>query len=277
MAMNQVVKIWKHLLASPALNQTPMTKEESIEETQKGKRQKTAQGRGKGQGKGANQSKHPTAESLVETIQLLKRLVLQHEDSINAQLTEAQFLIHFNMGEGSIVQDMFQASKDWQQLQEKTVPLRHHLVKVMMGILHQRLTLLANAAPTDAIRTDCAKYHLVNAQGQMPYLAWNPQTKMLEPTKDKPLDLQETLRCINNIIRLLEEPQVTVRFHSLKRSEGVPTQAVPWLWVVSMRSNPELWHEVKTLCYHSSWQLIMARIKPQGHQRSNLAQRLSQV
>ena len=202
-------------------------------------------------------------------------MVLRHEDSINATLTESQFMIHFNLGEGTIIGDLLQESASWQQKTQKDIPLRHQLAKKMMDILASRLQKLAAATPTDQIMTDCAKYHIVNSQGTMPFLAWNAKTQQLEPTVDKPLTIQEVLKTLSNIQRLMVEKEVTVRFHSLRKLEGTPTRAVPWLWQVSTRHNPELWHEIRSLCFHSSWQLVMARIKPQTLQRSPLAQQIS--
>ena len=87
LAMTQAAEIWKHILPQQSLAQLQMIKPELSDDDRKNKRQKT-----KGQGKGAKQPQLP------EVLQLLTRLVLRHEDSLNASLTESQFLIHFNLG-----------------------------------------------------------------------------------------------------------------------------------------------------------------------------------
>ena len=70
--------------------------------------------------------------------------------------------------------------------------------------------------------------------------------------------------------------EVDGSFHSLKKPvEGKePQQALPWIWTVALRNTPELWHEVARLAYHSSWQLVQVRLRPQSLERTPLAKQL---
>ena len=111
----------------------------------------------------------------------------------------------------------------------------------------------------------------------MPFLRWSHQRKCLEPTEQPGLPIQEVSRSLQNILRILAaDPKVTLRFHSLKKptSDTATQQALPWLWTVALRNSPELWHEVSRLAYHSSWQLVQVRLRPQSMERTPLAKTL---
>ena len=109
----------------------------------------------------------------------------------------------------------------------------------------------------------------------MPFLKWNAKEKQLLPTDQPGVPLLSVLKSLDNILRLMEDQQVTLRFHALARQRGEDqSNPVPFLWTVSMRNSPELWHEISKLCYHSTWQLIQARVKPQTLDRQPLAKSL---
>ena len=77
----------------------------------------------------------------------------------------------------------------------------------------------------------------------------------------------------------MTDPQVTLRFHALTKPKAgqEASQAIPWLWTVSLRVSPELWHELNRLSYHSIWQLIQIRLRPHPLERQPLAKQLQKA
>ena len=53
-------------------------------------------------------------------------------------------------------------------------------------------------------------------------------------------------------------------------------RAIPFLWMISSRNQPEAWSEVRRVCYHAIWQLVRTSIRPQGTERSNLSKGIQQ-
>ena len=230
--------------------------------------------------KGRSASTSTTTVS-TEVLGTLCRLVLRHEDTLNSLLQESQFLLHLAPGQGSILPLMMETSRTWHQQTEKQVPLRHLLAQTMMQEMERRLKKLMEATPTEELFQDCKSYHLVKDDHNrtMPYLRWSHQRKCLEPTEQTCLPITEVHRSLQNILRLLTDHRVTLRFHSLKKmgdSKETP-QAVPWVWTVAQRHDPELWHEVAKLAFHSSWQLIKVRLRPQGLERTPLAKQIQKA
>ena len=158
--------------------------------------------------------------------------------------------------------------------ERETCTLAPSLAQHMVQTRYTRPEVLHKAPQTDALFRDCVKYHIINEAKEMPFLRWDPASKRLMPTKDKGLPAEEVLHMFKNITMLMQDPEITLRCHSLKKlhEDKVPSTALPWLWIMSARHNSELWHQVRKLSFHSCWQLIQARVKPQMNQRSPLSQ-----
>jgi hypothetical protein len=267
-------KIWGNLLNQEQLRQLGLDQPEPKKGDKK--RQKTQPER-------TDRDSRSTSSTAVpnEVLKQLIRLTLRHEDHLNCLMQESQFLIHMNPGKGSIVPTLLQASQQWHAAKEKDMSLRHHLACTMIQTLELRLQKLISATPTEELFTDCVKYHLIcpDQDRTMPFLRWSPQKQSLQPTSAQGLPIKEVQRCLGNIQRIMADPQVTLRFHALtKPKEGKETtQAIPWLWTVSLRVSPELWHELNRLSYHSIWQLIQIRLRPQPLERQPLAKQLQKA
>ena len=221
----------------------------------------------------ANRRSKPSYDELLE---MVAKLALRTESSLNALLQEHQFLLHINPGPGSILATMMEGTQKWHQ-SNKALPLRHSLVVLMMETLRIRAEALMAADPKDAAPKEAVKMHLVTETGQMPYLRWDPTDRMLKPSSEATLSMEETIRGVQNICRLVQDPTTTLRFHSLVKPKEQQDRSIPWLWMLSSRNQPEAWAEIHRLCFHSIWQLIRCQIRPQAADRSALARSIQQT
>ena len=192
-------------------------------------------------------STRSSSRSQDELLMMVARLALRNESSLNAMLQEHQFLIHVNPGPGSLLPLMLAGTKQW-HASTKSTPLRHHLVVLMLETLQKRAEILAKANPQDPVWKEAEQMMLITSDGQMPYLRWDAATRTLKPTKDAKLSIQEALRAVENLARLAADPSTTLRFHALTKPKETYDRAVPWLWLVSNRNQPEAWSEAHRLC-----------------------------
>ena len=150
----------------------------------------------------------------------------------------------------------------------------------MLTVLAARLEKLVNAEPTTELFQDCVKYHLITTDSErtMPFLRWDEKKKELVPASKPGLPVQQVQKTLANILRLMADTTLTIRFHALKKPlENTTTNtAIPWLWTTSMRQT-ELWSELTTLCYHSIWRLTLVQLRPQTLTRQPLAKLLQQT
>eukprot|EP00435_Cladocopium_sp_Y103_P055446 s1325_g18.t1 len=217
---------------------------------------------------GKNRESMPSYEDL---LQMVARLALRTEDSVNQLLQDHQYVLHLHPGPGSLIPTMLAASQAWHQ-GDRSTPLRHHLVVLMINTLLERLEKLAQTKTDDPAWIESLQYHIVDSQGQMPFLRWDSKSRTLVPSKEASLPMGQVIKSLKVIQRLIQDSTTTLRFHSLvKISEDKQDRSIPWLWMISSRNNPEAWNEVRSLCFHSSWQLIRLQIRPQGTERSTLA------
>ena len=267
--VDQATQIWQNILTAGQLRSIGLKEEPNQSPNKAAKRPKTDK---------AKQMPMKPRGNAPDMMQLMARMALRQEDTINSLLTEHQFLVHVNIGKGSILPELIQVTQHWKT--DKTVdkaPLRHQLALTMMTQLRDRVQKLSVSQTNDEVVKECWRFHVLNQNMEMPFLRWNPKTQGLEPTTDKCLTIAETLKHLEGIVRLMTDCTTTVRFHSMRRLPDTPQQATPWIWTVSSRNSPELWHQVKFLTFHACWQLIQCRVKSHTMQRSAMAQQLSKM
>jgi hypothetical protein len=271
--MDSATKIWGALRNQEQMQQLGLNKPDHRSRDKK--RPKTGDNRPDRQSKSSSTTEVPT-----DLLQQLVRLTLRHEDSINCLMQESQFMVHMSPGKGSIVPHLLKASQTWHASTDKTISLRHHLALTMMQTLEMRLKKLCEATPTEDLFVDCMKYHLIcnDNDRTMPYLRWSPKTQSLHPTETPGLPILEVQRTLSNVLRIMSDPLVTLRFHALKKQKegGEQKEAIPWLWTVSMRTAPELWCELRHLSYHSIWQLIQVRLTATRTGATTLSQAITE-
>lgn len=274
--MDQAASIWKNVL-SPTQLQLGLSAKDDKENQEPGhtaKRLKADKTR-------ASKTKQMPIQpkgSQQELMQIMGKMILRQEDTLNAMLQEHQFLVHVNVGQGSIIPDLIKVTQDWKSGNSPTTdPLRHQLALTMVKALKDRVSNLSTSLDKDDVVKECWRLHILDQNMEMPFLKWNQQAQQLEPTMDKRLKVDEVLKHLNGMVRLMDDSATTVRFHSLRRMADTPKQATPWLWTVSSRTSPELWHQIKFLTFHSCWLLVQCRVKSHSMQRSALAQQLSKL
>ena len=260
--MDEATDMWKHILTPEQMTKLGL----SAKDGPPAKKHKLSKG------PPANKHSKPSYDDLLE---MVAKLALRTESSLHALLQEHQFLLHINPGPGSIIPVMMEGTKQWHQT-DKKLPLRHHVVVLMMDTLRSRAETLMKSDPKEAAWKDAMKMHLLNETGQMPYLRWDPSTRQLRPSQEATLSMEEVVRAVQNICRLVQDPTTTLRFHSLTKPKDQQDKAVPWLWLLSSRNQPETWAEVHRLCFHSIWQLIRSQIRPQSADRTALAKGIQQ-
>ena len=207
---------------------------------------------------------------------MIAQLALRTETSLNMMLQEHQFIIHMHPGQGSLLPELIRGTQVWHQ-SNKELPLRHHLINILWDTLYTRLEKLTKVDQQHAMWKECQSLGILNDQGTIPYLRWEASSKQLKPTSEAPMSPQETLREVENIRRLVQDPTTTLRFHSLVKVTDNTDKSLPWLWLLSSRNQPEAWHAVRKLCFHATWQLLRIQVKPQSADRSALAQRIQQA
>ena len=258
----QMVDIWAHVLPKDQLKRILETEPQETEKRHKGRK--------------FQNKENPDEMGHTQLLKAMAALLLRHEDSIKCLNLDMEYMVHLNPGPGSILGDLMTASKDWTNAKEKATPLRHHLVVTTIDLLLQRFTALTEAQPESELHKRALQYLLLDSNNHCPFLSWSPERKQLIQSKTPPMPMEEVLKTIQEIKTCLEDSRVTLKFHSLRKMSTDTDKAVPFLWTVSHRVAPNLWHLLQRLAFHSSWQLIQVHLRPANLQRSPLAKSIHQ-
>ena len=267
-ALDKASSIWSNLLTPGQLRSLGIKDEEEVKPNKRPRRKERS-----------TSTAASTDPDLRNMVQVMAKIVLRQEDTINVLLQEFEFVLYLQPGEGSLLPTLIQCHRTWQN-SDRSKTLRHTMALTMVETLKERLDILVQAQVTAEVFQDCVKYNLINANREMPYLRWDAGAQQLVPSKEKALPIGEVQNIIQNILKILQsEPEITLRFHSLTKlqQEDASQKSIPFLWPVGHRTQGELWNLLRTVSFHSIWQLVRLTLRPQTQQRSTLTKQLAKM
>ena len=266
-ALDRASSIWANLLTQGQLQSLGIKDEDDAKPNKRPRR------------KERSTSTSTSSDNTKAMVQVMAKILLRHEDSLHVLLQEYEFVLWIQPGEGSLLPILMACHLEWQK-GSKSTSLRHSMALCMIETLKERLDKLQKAPASADVVQDCIKFHLIDANQMMPFLRWDAGAQQLLPTKDKPLPIGEVSRIIQTIHHILQsEPEITLRFHSLSKAQMAEEsgKAVPFLWTVGSRTQGELWNLLRTVSFHSIWQLVRLTLRPQTRQRTALAKQLGKM
>ena len=257
------------------------------------------QGKGKGR-KGQVKNQNTTGEFTPNTnnlLQVLSRLVLRHEDTLQCLATETDFFVFLSAGPGSILPCMMTQTTTWHQTpqSERTHPLRILVLKSLLEELVKRTQKLQSTASSDPLiqtlqRLGFLKIDLENGNNYFfPRMKWDHQKQAMEAQEDAPLTVQQALHTLSRMLTLLQQEDLIKRFGALRPAQQIqkvmttdtdkPSAVIPWRVTLALTNSHStemrgLWHQ---LSHSGLWQLILGRMRPATQQRTPLAQHLGKL
>jgi hypothetical protein len=266
-ALDKANSIWGSLLTPTQLESLGITPETEDKPNKRPRRKASASTTGS------------TDDQMKNMMRTMARIILKHEDSIHMLLQEFQFVLFLQPGEGSLLPVLLACHQTWLK-GDRTRSLRHTMALCAMETVKDRLDKLKNAPASADVVQDCIRFNLIDSNRQMPFLRWDASAQKLVPSKEKPLPIGEVSRIIDTIVQILQsEPEITLRFHALSKlqAEDASGKTIPFLWAVGNRTQGELWNLLRTVSFHSIWQLARLTLRPQTQQRTALAQQLGRM
>ena len=107
----------------------------------------------------------------------------------------------------------------------------------MISLLHARFSKIMDAPQESDLRQNAIKYGLIDQAGKCPYLSWHKEQRKLVASKSPALTMEDTMEMLTIIKNNMEDPRVTLRFHSLQKLQEDHSRAVPFL-VDGVEQNP---------------------------------------
>ena len=219
----------------------------------------------------------------------LQKLVLRHEDTINALRLDHSFVIFLRThGHCSVVQPLNKAQQEWRRLKSSdpsklTRPMRTTLLLCLFHELNARLENIKDAAHQDARdQLQTMKWLIPTDNMENPtwaYLKWNGERQRPEPEHEHSgLPYVQAVATVQAIMKLVAIEGAVVTFHPKRPlTPQMSGETLTCELQVGTRSKEAAaLHEYLTLLSNSAaTQLIGATIRPERLQRSAAAQIVS--
>ena len=145
----------------------------------------------KGDGKGKKRGRQ--ANSLVGA---MARLLIQHEDALNALHLELEFMIFAQMGHGSVIPSMVKVSEEWHKrtegnMQASTPPLRMIMATCLFKkLLDTSKQVIAQTPAGELLRKELMTAKIISEDGKSWHqMAWSQEKLQLLPTDGQRLSI----------------------------------------------------------------------------------------
>ena len=263
--------LFGHLL--PGLSQARGTpKEEPDSQRIPNKRPRLRGGSGRGRAE-----RLPADGSVEELVNLMAKIVLQHEDELNLHQLDKSFTLYLTQAPpAGILVQLFQVSQQWhmerdRKPQEVHGSLRVVVFNLMMQELRQRTLNLKNSEA--AVKT---AQDLGILKGEMlPYEKWDKTKKevVIDPARN-PVGLDEVLATLEEIPRLVSSTTLH-KFHATRKLKEEPEedQRAVFLLEVGLREKEadRLHSLLRNLQDNAVWRLVGGQFRGPNLQRHGLS------
>lgn len=216
-------------------------------------------GKGKGQGLKGLKSGEPSL-SLREAVELLTRLVIAHEDSLNHSKLDRGMVFYSCTGEDSILRKLFDITQKAKEVRMQgsasQAPLKILLLKSMLAEIDKRMTVLDQNP--DAL-AKARKAQLLTDQGWT-FKKWDHQAKKLVVDDTRaPITAQDMRNLLQEIFELLHEETI-LKFasHRTLKEDHVDDRTAVFLMEISLRGEKadRLFFLFARLAQNSVWHTV---------------------
>ena len=219
-------------------------------------------------------------KALKETLEMVQKLVLRHEDAVNLLRLDYSFVAHMKLNvQAGVVPMLYVAADGWRKLkanepQKLDRPMRASLFVCFLAELRSRLMAL-ETNDTDIKKLTELGWLVRGPPLTWHFLKWDPTTQSNVVDKSKPpLSQAEVLEHIAILVKNVVGSNSLTRFHPTRPlTEEMRGDTLVFLIQVGLQGEQaELLRQgLKALCYNASLQLVASQLREGRPSRSNLA------
>ncbi|CAL1148105.1 unnamed protein product [Cladocopium goreaui] len=181
--------------------------------------------------------------STAPTMQLLRtltQLVVRHDQELQDLRKMDQFILFLNPEPTGALHILLQESAQWKKSMEEgstslKMPLRQHLMKALLNAMMTRAGQIVESKDTEGLFTTSLQKGVILADRSFPFHRWDPATKQLTIDKKQPVSAAKMKQHLEELLEMLTDPAMVIRFHALSQSKDQTSKAVPWRLQINMR------------------------------------------
>ena len=267
-AAEQVIEAFSQL--APLFRDNSLKLEPNPRVTKQRKRETPGQ-----TGKPPQQADHDQQEALpvMQLVRTMANLIIKHDQELQNLRKMDQFILFLSSEPLGALHLLAQESKIWKQKMEASTPhmlsLRQHLTITLLKALRQRAEQIVQAKDTEELYLTSVQKGLILKDRSFLFHKWDHAEKKLVLDKKTPISAAKMGQHLEELLEMLQDPYLVIRFHSLK-PHSQDLQSVPWRLQLNLRSDRP--YELFLHLAHSSlWMLVGASMKPHSLGQSGLA------
>lgn len=226
-------------------------------------------------------SYHPHQSELHHRMDTMSRLLMRHELELMALRADTGFVMHLGAGSRGILKPVFQSSKEFYEAKSKQprmkLTLKQTLLLTVFRILKERLARLETEPD---LMTHMRKLGWLHAtENQWHYLRWSPEKEALVPEDPVRMSPHAALQAhIEDIMTLLEEPQVLYQFNTITRLTPDLDQTLPFFIKVSLQgaNAQNLFQRLLHLCGLGCLQMVDMTLRRERLEPQKLSKQVQQ-
>ena len=220
----------------------------------------------------------PRKASLEETVQMLARLSLRHEDMLNRIKSSVGYVLYLQPQSG-LLQILYRTSQEWKQQKESPTGVQSSLRLLMLGMFLRAIKLQAEGAKQQQVQTDMQNKGLMK-EGKWVYRRWNNQAKQLETDNSREAATPELMITHLDTLLTLMSPENVTKFSATRplAEEVLPDAKTTVLLLelaVADSTTLKMKESLAALAGSGLMETIHAQMKMDTLRRSGLAEKLS--
>ena len=163
----------------------------------------------------------------------------------------------------TVVPEFIKAIQAWKEAKEQkpetiTLPMRAFLLKQWLEILKNRFEA---CLASDTSKAQAAEMLVLDANGMVPYLEWDPQAKEMKIKRDRePMRPDQVLEMLTRMQALALQPLAVMRFHAIhKLSWQMSSEVVPMMLEIGGRTPDanRLWEDFGRLSHSAATRCVV--------------------
>ena len=238
-------------------------------------------GKGKGQRRQVQQSDQST-EELKQTIKLMARAMVRHEDAIQTLRLDTGLVWFAQVGDGtpdtiSIIPFLRGVAQKWHGKENPEMSSRPLREVMFMGILQRLLAKLDEVSKDQAVALRCQHAGWLTTEQKWVYQKWCKETRTLIQDKTKIPVLHQTLvTSLKNMLRMVDEGPVLHRFCSTRKLDQYETGVAVFVQDLSIRgpNGTQVFQGLLDFQGNTAWQLIGVQHRRENLQRAPVVQEI---
>ena len=235
-----------------------------------------------------NQGSTPAVETqggpgapAMQMLALMTQLLVKHDQELQSLRRMDQFILFLNPEPTGALHVLLQESAQWKKKMDDAsaslkMPLRQHLMITLINVLQSRAGKIVESKETDVLYTTSLQKGVILADRSFPFHRWDSATQKLILDKKQPISAQKMKQHLDELLDMLTDKELIVRFHALRPVQDQTNKVVPWRLQINMRSDRP--YELLFQLAHSAiWMTVGASMKPHTQGQTPLATTLQSM